>query len=1130
MPPIIDLITDDEDEPVPARSTRRNASSIFMDLTLDDESPSPEQHRNTRSKTTAVASKASTPNQNGGVSKPATPRSNNSTSTPMMDRPRVSTPNRQSAQQSREVGSLADSPQAMGSSRPVRNVQIKASPQSSKLGNPTPQTTYPSQNSNMESPSIASRQSISKPPLDATSIPQEETEEQSPAKSTAPQVFKHLSPLQANTQPLIKELPQSLQHAKETPISQLPDVEQDNVPSFNSEDEDIERLMKEDDNLPIPQTRMARAALSRNSSQRSVSQSVSTDSPLLKRRQENQLKAGQASSNTKKRDQSPREVMARRSLSNDQLPHNLQLSVEQLEESLREFDKTMKDDHSATVRYLLHDAKKASGKSESSFIDKVSPFRAMKSVQYQSGEKIPSGSKVEKLDSFILKGKSSNNNSKINRNKCTLVAKSFEGNVPRVPKYSALTIVKRNVLSADDEKLRFIPYLGDAENQQEANRRRLERELEMAYSEGHHVSTRDAERLSQLRAHLDWWLQNLNIGWTAETLECFVLSKDDQCDHLRIKKPDRQKLFKSIRKSFDKEALQIAERFSVAFKTVFGLSLGTVVLPTDRLKELIESQKKSRKSLEQPVKSLTDDLGTFATLTCLICSAIDCQTHGEYTWETLKEGMGSDDEGKAGKEQTKQDGKEQIILPRRIAIQTDELLRNYDERRAQHEPETDVEGINLRRRHACSKECYLISDLENDDYEFEEQQMNDLRQMLIGFTEYERRACDLSLALDLPCWQVYREIQTYERTRERPTVTQSSLKPAKRPDWYDNRRKVLKGEWERFTNAHLHQSRFQANPDLAPLTALVFLATSSMNRECGPQCSSCGAVARLDPTKRHDDDLFTTGCQNVALQRGVAKRLIIGESQLEGTGFGLYMAEPARKGEFLSEYTGEVISNNEAERRGIIYDRKLLSFLFDLNNEWAVDAARLGNKARFINHSDSEENGLNCEAKICLVNGEHRIKFIALRDIVVGEELLFNYGKKFAEKHGLDKKLPKIKEGSKKGVVVGQEALDALDGMNERKRMSRNKMTAIRGGHSGRGRGKKEKARKSAPPREPEQLEEEEVEGEVDEPAEDVDVPMGDADAEEEEEEEDIYEEGDEGDGMNRRPRRNRSRPLRYTR
>ena len=145
-----------------------------------------------------------------------------------------------------------------------------------------------------------------------------------------------------------------------------------------------------------------------------------------------------------------------------------------------------------------------------------------------------------------------------------------------------------------------------------------------------------------------------------------------------------------------------------------------------------------------------------------------------------------------------------------------------------------------------------------------------------------------------------------------------------------------------------------------------------------------------------------------------------------------------------------------------------------------------------------------------LVNGEHRIKFVALRDINAGEELLFNYGKKFAEKHGLSAKLPKAaSEGGKKGVLVGQEALDALDGMDSRKRDTRGKMSAIRGG---RGKGKV-KMRKTAV---------------VPEPVEEMDVDEG-------EEElygmEDEIEDSDEDEAVRERRRRRRiTRPARYTR
>jgi histone-lysine N-methyltransferase EZH2 len=79
-----------------------------------------------------------------------------------------------------------------------------------------------------------------------------------------------------------------------------------------------------------------------------------------------------------------------------------------------------------------------------------------------------------------------------------------------------------------------------------------------------------------------------------------------------------------------------------------------------------------------------------------------------------------------------------------------------------------------------------------------------------------------------------------------------------------------------------------------------------MNRECGPQCTSCGAIPRIDPKNKNNDDLFTRGCQNIALQRGVNRKLLMGESQLEGVGFGLYLGEPVKKGDYIGDYAGEV--------------------------------------------------------------------------------------------------------------------------------------------------------------------------------------------------------------------------------
>ena len=101
-------------------------------------------------------------------------------------------------------------------------------------------------------------------------------------------------------------------------------------------------------------------------------------------------------------------------------------------------------------------------------------------------------------------------------------------------------------------------------------------------------------------------------------------------------------------------------------------------------------------------------------------------------------------------------------------------------------------------------------------------------------------------------------------------------------------------------------------------------------------------------------------------------------------GKGVFAARRIRKAARIIEYTGERVSHAEADRR---YESKdpldNHTFLFIVDRRTVIDAGVGGNAARFINHSCEP----NCET---VIEGR-RVFIYALRDIVPGEELAYDY-------------------------------------------------------------------------------------------------------------------------------------------
>ena len=108
-------------------------------------------------------------------------------------------------------------------------------------------------------------------------------------------------------------------------------------------------------------------------------------------------------------------------------------------------------------------------------------------------------------------------------------------------------------------------------------------------------------------------------------------------------------------------------------------------------------------------------------------------------------------------------------------------------------------------------------------------------------------------------------------------------------------------------------------------------------RECDPDiCKSCGAenLTPVEPVLGSEEKI----CQNVKIQQGQRKHLLLAPSDVAG--WGIYLKESVAKGDFISEYCGELITQEEGERRGRLYDKFKCSFLFDLNSSSCIDATR----------------------------------------------------------------------------------------------------------------------------------------------------------------------------------------------
>lgn len=164
----------------------------------------------------------------------------------------------------------------------------------------------------------------------------------------------------------------------------------------------------------------------------------------------------------------------------------------------------------------------------------------------------------------------------------------------------------------------------------------------------------------------------------------------------------------------------------------------------------------------------------------------------------------------------------------------------------------------------------------------------------------------------------------------------------------------------------------------------------ALNRECDPWLCSCGVLEVLDPSNKYNVEVRQAKkcCKNNRLQLGIPARTVKAESDVQG--WGLFAGVDMPKWTFIGEYKGEIVSDDEGKRRGIVYHNVGQEYLFDFNTQQSLDGSMFANKTRFMNNSTNNKY-INIVAHKLIANGVTRVMFYTKRSVKAGEELLYNY-------------------------------------------------------------------------------------------------------------------------------------------
>ncbi|KAL1502713.1 hypothetical protein ABEB36_007818 [Hypothenemus hampei] len=142
--------------------------------------------------------------------------------------------------------------------------------------------------------------------------------------------------------------------------------------------------------------------------------------------------------------------------------------------------------------------------------------------------------------------------------------------------------------------------------------------------------------------------------------------------------------------------------------------------------------------------------------------------------------------------------------------------------------------------------------------------------------------------------------------------------------------------------------------------------------------------------------------QQLALERLVRSGIEDGleVKDFKEKGRGVVAAKPFSKGDFVVEYSGELVDLIEAKRREENYAQNdkagCYMYYFKYNDiQYCIDATEeSGRLGRLVNHSRANPNLVT---KIIMIDKKPRLVLIAKEDIQIGEEILYDYGDRSKE-------------------------------------------------------------------------------------------------------------------------------------